>query len=124
MSTSEHLTIGQLAEATGVSISAIRYYEQRNLVSPIGRDGGQRRFATDAVDRLQFVTRAKQAGFTLEQIGVLLDDSTGETRSVLASRLHEMKQTRADLDVAISFVEAASKCGCANLAQCALASER
>lgn len=101
-----------------MSISAIRYYEQRNLVTPTGRVSGQRRFSPDAVDRLTFVTRAKQAGFDLDQIGVLLDDATGESRDMLAERLEALKQARAELDRTIGFVEQAVSCGCSNLAQC------
>ena len=112
------LSIGELANATGVSISAIRYYEQRTLVTPSGRVGGKRRFGAEALDRLNFVTRAKQAGFDLDQVGVLLDDTTGESRDLLAERLEALKQTRAELDRTIGFVERAASCGCSNLAQC------
>lgn len=123
MSAGEQMSIGELARATGVSVSAIRYYEQQDLVSPIGREGGKRRFGVDAVDRLRFVSLAKHAGFTLEQIGGLLNDSTSDAREVIACRLEELKQARADLDRAITFLEAASTCGCENLPRCAMASE-
>ena len=112
------LSIGQLADATGVSVSAIRYYERRNLVTPIGRVGDKRRFAPEAAARLLFVTRARQAGFTLDQIRILLDDSAGESHDVLIGRLADLKETRVELDRTIAFLEEAAKCGCAGMVLC------
>lgn len=112
------LSIGELSEATHVPISAIRYYEVRGLVEPVGRVGGKRRFDRHAQDRLAFIRRAKQAGFTLEQIGVLLDDASGLSQEILADRLHELKRTRDELDKVISFLVEAVKCGCTAVAAC------
>jgi len=112
------LSIGQLADATGLSVSAIRYYEQRNLVVPAGRVGDKRRFDPEAVARLLFVSRAKVAGFTLDQIRILLDDVTGESQAVLLDRLAAMKETRTELDRTIAFLEEAAKCGCTTMALC------
>ena len=115
---SEGLSIGQLAEATGVSTSSIRYYEKRGLVAAVGRVGDKRRFNPDEVDRLLFVRRAKDAGFSLDQIGVLLDPDGDGSRAVLADRLGALQQTRVELDRTIDFLERAVECGCVRIAQC------
>ncbi len=112
------LSIGQVAETSGVSVSAIRYYEERDLVTPTGRVGDKRRFDLPTVDRLTFIKRAQGAGFSLDEIKVLLDDGAGESRTVLLERLESLRQSRAELDRTIAFLEQAVQCGCANVAQC------
>ena len=62
------ISIGQLAKRTGLSVSAIRYYEQRGLVDAERNAGGQRRFLRSDIRRLSFVLIAQQFGFTIEQI--------------------------------------------------------
>ncbi len=112
------LSIGQVAETSGVSVSAIRYYEERDLVTPTGRVGDKRRFDLPTVDRLTFIKRAQGAGFSLDEIKVLLDDGAGESRTVLLERLESLRQSRAELDRTIAFLEQAVQCGCSNVAQC------
>ncbi|MEM7049548.1 MAG: MerR family DNA-binding protein [Acidobacteriota bacterium] len=68
------LTIGQLAERAGVGIETIRFYERRGLVpEPPRRRSGYRQYPEEAVDRLRFVRRAKGLGFSLDEIGELLE---------------------------------------------------
>jgi DNA-binding transcriptional MerR regulator len=65
--------IGRLAELTGVKISTIRFYEQNDLVPPMGRtEGGQRRYDESAVRRLHFIRHARDLGFNVEDIRQLL----------------------------------------------------
>ena len=65
--------IGRLAELTGVKIPTIRFYEQNDLVPPIGRtEGGQRRYDESAVRRLHFIRHARDLGFSVEDIRQLL----------------------------------------------------
>jgi len=66
------LTISQVAEQVGVRTSAIRYYEQIGLLEAAERVGGQRRYDTSIFYRLSIVQRARQAGFTLEEVHELL----------------------------------------------------
>lgn len=68
------ITIGRLAKAVGVNIETIRYYERRNLLSPTARKpSGYRLYGPDAVKRLRFIKNAQALGFTLEEIGGLLN---------------------------------------------------
>lgn len=67
------LTIGQLAERAGVNIQTVRYYERRGLMPKPARTGtGYRQYPPDATDRLRFIKRAQDLGFSLEEIAELL----------------------------------------------------
>jgi len=63
------LSIGDLASRTGLSVSAIRFYETKGLVTPDRNAGGQRRYEGSDIRRLSFVLIAQQMGLTIEQIG-------------------------------------------------------
>ena len=68
------LTIGQLAEAAGVHLETVRYYERRGLLpEPPRSAAGYRLYGLDDVDRLRLITRAKALGFTV--VGDALDSS-------------------------------------------------
>lgn len=65
-------TIGQVAEHSGFSASALRYYEQQGLLEPVERtDAGYRHYDDTSVERLRFIARAKALGCTLEEIADL-----------------------------------------------------
>ena len=63
-----HMTISEVAAKTGLQASAIRYYEQIGLMPPAYRIGGQRRYDSMVLYRLAVIQRARQLGFTLEEI--------------------------------------------------------
>jgi MerR family transcriptional regulator, mercuric resistance operon regulatory protein len=96
------LTIGRLAEAAGVNVETIRYYQRRGLLEepskPLGR---QRSNAVAAAKRVRFIKRAQQLGFTLAEVeGLLrLDDgqSCRETRLLAEQKLAVIEQRIADL---------------------------
>lgn len=98
------LTIGKLADAAGVSIETIRYYQRRGLLNePPKPLGGHRRYAPSQAKRLRFIKRAQALGFTLEEIGALLTldaaCACGETRALAVRKLGLIKQKMADLAV-------------------------
>ena len=67
------LQIGQVAEATGLSLKTIRHYDEVGLVTPSERSpGGFRLYTSTDVDRLLVIRRMKPLGFTLEQMRDLL----------------------------------------------------
>ncbi len=68
----EGFTIGTLARAAGVSVETVRYYERRELLEQPERGNGYRRYSDADVERLKFVRRAKELGFTLAEIKELL----------------------------------------------------
>jgi DNA-binding transcriptional MerR regulator len=69
---SDELDIGLVAELTGVSASALRFYERRGLIASTGRNGLRRTFAPEVVDTLRLIACAQAAGFSLAQIARFL----------------------------------------------------
>ena len=68
------LTTGQLAEAAGVNLQTVRYYERRGLLpEPSRTASGHRKYGPTDVDRLLFVRRAQALGFTLREIEDLIE---------------------------------------------------
>ncbi|EGX1118924.1 MerR family DNA-binding protein [Salmonella enterica subsp. enterica serovar Enteritidis] len=64
---------GKLADAAGVNIETIRYYQRRGLLDePPKPLGGHRRYSAEQVKRVRFIKRAQALGFTLDEIAVLL----------------------------------------------------
>jgi MerR family mercuric resistance operon transcriptional regulator len=66
------LTIAKLADAGGVGVETVRYYQRRGLLFEPPKVGSTRRYGPEDVRRLQFIRHAQAAGFTLEQIKELL----------------------------------------------------
>jgi MerR family redox-sensitive transcriptional activator SoxR len=123
----EVLAIGDLAARTGLSVSAIRFYEAKGLVQAFRTGGGQRRFLRSDIRRLSFALIAQQLGLTIPQIAAELAKlPQGRTpsaadwrrisvsfRKVIDDRIAALQRTRDTLDGCIG-------CGCLSLAKCAL----
>jgi MerR family transcriptional regulator, redox-sensitive transcriptional activator SoxR len=121
------LSIGDLARRTGLSVSAIRFYEQRGLVRAIRTSGNQRRFARSDIRRLSFALIAQRLGLSLGQIEAELatlpagrsptredwQAVSRRIRGVLDEKIALLEQTRDRLDGCIG-------CGCLSLDRCAL----
>lgn len=73
------MKIGDLASRSGLNASAIRYYESVRILKPAQRIAGQRRYSTDALDRVLLIRFATDMGFTLNEIRVFLDGLQGDT---------------------------------------------
>ena len=79
---SQSLTIGKLAKKTDVSIDSIRFYERRGLIAePMRTESNYRLYPLEAADRLRFIKKAQQLGFSLSEIQELLDLSQNPTAS-------------------------------------------
>ncbi|MDP8993908.1 MAG: redox-sensitive transcriptional activator SoxR [Pseudomonadota bacterium] len=127
MQSSDLLPIGQLAARTGLSISAIRFYEAKGLVSALRNKGGQRRFLRADIRRLSFILIAQQLGFTIGEIQKQLSAlPQGRTptrkdwsrisrgfRRTLDARIDALTRMRDRLDGCIG-------CGCLSLRNCTL----
>ena len=102
MNNPANLPIGALAEAAGVNVETIRYYQRRGLVEePKKPLGGHRRYSAPAVRRIVFIKRAQQLGFTLEEVKALLrledGQSCAETRALAEHKLAIIEKRIADL---------------------------
>ncbi len=120
------LTIGELAARARINTSAIRYYERLGLLPEPEREYGQRRYDTGALRRLEVIDVAKRAGFTLDEIRVLLDaeDAGRPTHQPLAAlaerKLGEVEALIARAEGMRAWLEVASACRCVSLDRCAL----
>jgi MerR family transcriptional regulator, copper efflux regulator len=98
------MQIGQLAQAAGVAVDTVRYYEKQGLLPAPPRRGAYRAYAREDVQRLRFIRRAKALGFTLEEIAGLLqlsahrNDDMGAVRQAAQARLQEIEQRIAELE--------------------------
>jgi Cu(I)-responsive transcriptional regulator len=100
----EKLTIGTMAEATGTKVETIRWYEKVGLIAAPARTGGNyRAYAPEDLARLSFIRRARDLGFSLDQVRALLDlaaqrESDCGTVDVIATEhLAEVDRKLADL---------------------------
>lgn len=99
---SSDLTIAGVADAAGVGVETVRYYERRGLIAqPEKTRGAYRRYGSDHVRRIRFVKRAQELGFTLEEIESLLELEDGTDRrsiqTIAGERLAQVRGRIADL---------------------------
>jgi Hg(II)-responsive transcriptional regulator len=96
------LTIGRLARAANVGIETVRYYQRRELLPiPDTADSPFRIYPAETVDRIHFIKRAQELGFSLEEVATFLRLEDGADRKairkVAADRLSEIQSKIADL---------------------------
>lgn len=95
------LTIGRLARAAGVGIETVRYYQQRELLPIPEATGTYRYYPPDVIDRISFIKRAQELGFSLDEIGHLLQLGDGadrvSIRKIAKARLAQIEAKLADL---------------------------
>jgi len=98
------LTIGRIATAAGVSIDTIRFYERRGLLpEPERTASGYRQYAPNIVERLHFILRAKDLGFSLEEISMLLNlqdegGSKAKVKALTQQKLNQIETKIGDLE--------------------------
>ncbi|NNC53178.1 MAG: redox-sensitive transcriptional activator SoxR [Erythrobacter sp.] len=121
------MPIGDLARRTGLSVSAIRFYEEKGLVEPHRTAGNQRRFLRSDIRRLSFILIAQKLGLSLSEIEEALAGLpqgrtpnaadwkriSGEVKQRIDAQIAALEKVREDLDGCIG-------CGCLSLKKCAL----
>ncbi|MGE0671484.1 MAG: Hg(II)-responsive transcriptional regulator [Methylibium sp.] len=96
------LSIGALADAADVSVETIRFYQRKGLLAEPQRPlGGFRRYDEHALGRVRFVKAAQRIGFSLDEIGELLNLEDGtrcaQARRVATQKLIEVRARLSDL---------------------------
>lgn len=98
---SQSITIGTVARRAGVNLQTVRYYQRRGLIEqPPKPPSGYRRYDSGAVDRIRFIKRAQELGFSLAEIGELLELGDGrcdDVRQVAESQRALVARRIADL---------------------------
>jgi MerR family redox-sensitive transcriptional activator SoxR len=122
------LTIGEVARRSGVAASALRFYEERGLISSERAGAGHRRYPRPVLRRIAFIVFAQRIGLTLREIGAelaKLPPDRAPTRrdwsrlsrtwsSRIDQRIAELERLKAGLEECIG-------CGCLSLDRCRLA---
>lgn len=121
------LTIGTLSQRSGVTHSALRFYEREGLIRPVRRAGGQRRYARETLRRVAFVRVAQQVGLTLGEIRAALASLPGERTPTHEdwARLSAAWRPRLDAQIALlerlrDRLDGCIGCGCLSLQACRL----
>jgi MerR family redox-sensitive transcriptional activator SoxR len=119
------LSIGEVARRSGLSVSALRYYDQRGLLPELERVGGKRRFPSTVVRRLALIRAAREAGFTLNDIKLFLDrhgdtDVRQQWETMATHRLGELDQLIGRLVALRATVAGCLECGCLSPVTCQL----
>lgn len=98
----ETLTIGKLAKSAGVGVETIRYYQQRGLLPIPESSGSYRHYPVSLGNRIRFIKRAQELGFSLEEVSELLslEDGIDRTsiRRIASERLQEIQAKLDDLN--------------------------
>jgi len=123
----EDLTIGEVAERTGLATSAIRFYEDKGLVRPQRTPAGHRLFHRSTIRRLSFVLIAQQLGYRLDEIKLQLDALPAEAAPTVGDWERLSVNFAADLDDRIQRLGVLRErltgcigCGCLSLEVCHL----
>ncbi len=121
------LSIGELSRRTGMSVSAIRFYESRGLVTAVRTGGTQRRFARADIRRLSFALIAQQLGLSLAEISAALSTLPQRRTPTRADWQAISRHIRGALDRKIEMLEKTRDlldgcigCGCLSLDRCRL----
>jgi MerR family redox-sensitive transcriptional activator SoxR len=121
------LSIGEVADRTGVAVSALRFYEAEGMVSSTRSSGGQRRFPRDVLRRVAFIRVAQRVGLTLDEIREALATLPQQRTPTAADWSRLSRAWKSRLDERIRLLESVRDdlsscigCGCLSLQACRL----
>jgi DNA-binding transcriptional MerR regulator len=114
-------SIGEVARRSGVAATTLRYYEDSGLLRPPARVAGRRRYDQSVMTRLEVIGCCKTAGFSLDEIRVLLTDADPGrpvSRLLAKAKLDDIDAQMATLRRAREIIEWAIACPCASVDAC------
>jgi len=119
------MTIGEVAARSAIPASAIRYYEKKGLLGVPVRTSGRRVYDSGVLNHLVIIRFAKETGFTLPEIRVLLRGFPAQTppsvrwKKMTVGKIRELECALAKVQAMKEMLEALMSCSCQDLAQCA-----
>jgi MerR family transcriptional regulator, redox-sensitive transcriptional activator SoxR len=122
------LTIGELAERSGVAASALRFYEEKGLIESERTGAGHRRYRRPTIRRVAFIVFAQRIGLSLEEIRTELDKlpnnrvpGRGDWAKLSSSWTNRIDERIEELERLKSGLTECIGCGCLSLDRCELA---
>jgi len=114
------MDIAEVARRSGVPASTLRFYEEKGLISSVGRQGLRRTFAPQVLDQLALVALGQAAGFSLEEIGSMFspEGKPSIDRRLLAAKADEIDATVRRLKAMSNGLRHAAACPAPNHAEC------
>ena len=114
------LDIAQVARASGIAASALRFYEERGLIAPIGRHGLKRLFDASVLERLNLIRLGRAAGFSLQEIAAMFaqDGRPRIDRKKLAAKADELNRTIRELGALRDGLRHAAACPARDHLEC------
>jgi MerR family redox-sensitive transcriptional activator SoxR len=123
----EHLSIGQVAERSGVPHTALRFYEEKGLIGSERSAGNQRRYARSVLRRIAFIRAAQRVGLSLEDISSALSTLPVDHAPTKADWARVSRDWQYELDARIDALQRLRDrltgcvgCGCLSLRSCGL----
>jgi redox-sensitive transcriptional activator SoxR len=122
------LSIGEVAQRSGMAASRLRYYESRGLIAPPERSSGKRRYAPGVLRRLAIIDAAQRVGFSLEEIHDLLGSRHGPAherlRRLALRKLPEIDELILRATTVQQLLQFCGDCHCKSIDECRLLEER
>ena len=116
------LSIGEVSRVSGLRPSALRYYEEASLISPVARISGRRHYEASVLSRLRVIACAQDAGFTIAEVRQLLGgekESPGGWRMLAERKLREVDAVIEKAQATRRLLEDSLGCDCVALEDCA-----
>lgn len=104
------LSVGELAERTGVPATTLRYYDELGLVRPAARASGRRRYAESAVRDVGLILVFREIGFSLAEIGRFIAGDRQPRREMIDHKLAELAEQQRRIEVARTALEHGRQC--------------
>lgn len=118
--------IGKVSEQTGVTASAIRYYERAGILQKPARINGRRIYDATTIKRIDVLRFAQEAGFTLDEIKVLFHGFDARTplsarwQKMARQKIEELDELAKKVERMKAALEIGLKCGCLRIEDCSL----
>ena len=114
------MDIAEVAKRSGLPASTLRFYEEKGLITSLGREGLRRRFAPAVLDQLALVALGRGAGFSLDEIRSMFssDGKPSIDRKMLAGKADEIDRMVKRLKAVSNGLKHAAVCPARNHAEC------
>jgi DNA-binding transcriptional MerR regulator len=119
-SSGKRLDIAEVADLTGVPASTLRFYEEKRLITSVGRRGLRRLFDPDVIERLALIALARSAGFALDEIARMFtaDGRPRIDRAALTAKATELDATIRKLTAMRNGLRHAAACKAPSHMEC------